>query len=201
MNFAQVFDLGVIDLGAAFALAFFVLRGAMRGIAGEIISIFGLIASVFCGWVFADPVSVKVLEYFPTWSPTVTKWACAVVIFIGVSAAFALIGKIVKFLVRATKLSFLDHLLEESVMGAVFGGVRACVFVLFIYGVMSIHYSPILLSKWTKDSVAMKGASVVWPTVFKIITDKGWIDPNQLTPHGIGTLPDYLNAAPASNDI
>jgi uncharacterized membrane protein required for colicin V production len=200
LNFAQVFDLSVFDIGAVFALAFFVLRGAMRGITGEIISFFGLIASVFCGWVFAGPVTIKVLGYFPTWNPTVTEWPCVVVIFLGVSAAFAVFGKIVKVLVRATKLSFLDHIMEESVMGAVFGGLRTCVLVLFIYGAMSI-FSPILLGEWVKDSVAMKGASVVWPTVFNIITDKGWIDPSQLTPQGTGALPDYLNSAPASNDI
>jgi hypothetical protein len=64
---------------------------------------------------------------------------------------------------------------------------------------MSI-FSPILLSECTKDSVAMKGASMVWPPIFKIMTDKGWIDPNQLTPYAIGALPDCQNAAPASND-
>ena len=189
VNFAQVFD-----LGAAFALAFFVVRGAMRGLTGEIISLFGLIASVLCGWTFARPMSALVLNYFPDWSSTITELACSVVIFMGVSLVFAAVAKIMKALVKAAKLTFLDH-----TMGAVSGSVRAFVMVLFIYGVVSIF--PIIPSEWMKDSVAMKGASVVWPAVFNIITEKGWIDPNQLTPQGTGALPDYLNTATVSSDL
>jgi len=49
----------------------------------------------------------------------------------------------------------------------------------------------------------MKGVSVVWPTVFKIMTDNGWIDPSRLTIDivGIGPLPGYLSVPPASKDI
>ena len=200
MSFEQLFDLGIIDLVALFALTVFVLRGMVRGVTGEIISIFGLIASVFCSWAFASLLTDKTLEYFPFLSPTVTVWACAVVIFIGVLAAFAMIGKFVIVIVRLTKLSFIDHILEESFMGAVFGGLRICVIVLFIYGAMSI-FSPILLSEWEKDSMALKGASKVWPSAFKIITDKGWINPSQLNYYGPEASPDYLNTAPASDDI
>ena len=192
-GFVRIFEFThVFDLAAVFALAFFVLRGAMRGITAEIISTFGLLASVFCSLMFADPVSAGVMEYFSTWDPTVTEVACAVVIFMGVSAVFIVIKKIVKVLVRATRLSFVDHALEESVMGAVFGGVRTCVLVLIIYGAMSI-FSPVLLSEWTKDSAAMKRASEVWPVVVEIVTDKGWINPEQLAPHGIRKLPGYMN--------
>jgi len=185
----ELFRSNVFDSGAAFVMAFFVLRGAMRGVTGEITSIFGLAASIFCGWMFALPMSVEILEYFPSWNPAVTEWACAVVIFVGVCAVFALIGKIMKFLVRATKLSSLDHILEESIMGAVYGGVRACVVIVIIYGVMSV-FSPALLSEWTEDSVAMKGASAVWPAVHEFIIDNGWINQNQPIPYETGALPD-----------
>ena len=178
MTFAHVFD-----IGAAFALAFFVVRGAMRGLTGEIISLLGLITSVLCGWMFARPLSGVVLSYFPAWSPTVTELACAFAIFIGVSLAFAVVNKIMKALVRAANLSFLDH-----VMGAVSGSARAFVIVLFIYGIMTI-FSPAIPGDWMEDSMAMKGASAVWPTVYKIMTDNGWIDPSRLTPAGGGIFP------------
>ena len=86
------------------------------------------------------------------------------------------------------------------IVGGVAGGARTFVIVLFIYGVMSI-FSPVLPSEWMKNSVAMKGASVVWPSVSRIMTDKGWLDPSKLTPQDIGNLPDYLNAAPTSDDM
>ena len=186
MTFARVFD-----IGAAFVLAFFVVRGAMRGLTGEILSLLGLIASVVCGWTFAHPMGEAVLNYFPTWSPAVTELACAVVIFMGVSLAFAVVSKIMKALVRAANLSFLDH-----IMGAAAGGARTFVIVLFIYGVVST-FPGLIPGEWMEDSIAMKGASVAWPPVFKIMTDNGWIDPSRLTP----VLPDYLNAKPASSDI
>ena len=171
MSFAHVFD-----LGAAFALAFFVVRGAIRGLTGEIIALLGLIASVLCGWTFARPVGAVVQNYFPTFNPAVTELICAIAIFMCVSLAFAVVCKIMRAIVRAADLTFLDH-----VMGAVAGGLRAFVVVLFIYGVMTI-FSPILPNEWMQNSIAIKGASAVWPTVFKIITDNGWIDPNQLKP-------------------
>jgi len=192
MTFAHVFD-----IGAAFALAFFVVRGVIRGLTGEIVSLLGLVASVLCGWSFAAPMSVEVQKYFPTWGPTVTELVCSIVIFMCVSLAFAVISKIVQALVKAAKLTFLDH-----AMGAFTGGLRTFVLVLFIYGVVSI-FSPLIPSEWMKSSVTMKGVSVVWPTVFKIMTDNGWIDPSRLTVDivGIGASPEYLNVSPASIDI
>ena len=184
MNFAHVFD-----IGAAFALAFFVVRGAIRGLTGEIISLLGLIASVLCGWTFARPTGAVAQNYFPTLSSAVVELICAVAIFMCVSLAFAVVSKIMRAIVRAANLTFLDH-----IMGAVSGALRAFVVVLFIYGVMTI-FSPILPNEWMQESVAMKGAAVVWPAVFKIITDNGWIDPSQLKP-GI-----YLNTQSASSNM
>jgi len=165
----------MFDIGAAFALAFFVVRGVMRGLTGEIISLLGLIASVLCGWTFAKPMSAAVLNYFPTWNPTVTELACAVVAFMCVSLAFAVVNTIMKAVVKAANLKFLDH-----VMGAISGAARAFIVVLFIYGVVSLF--PPIPSEWMEDSVAMKGASVVWPTVFKVLTDNGWLDQSRFTP-------------------
>ena len=188
MTFDKVFD-----IGAALVLAYFVVRGAMRGLTGEIVSLLGLIASVLCSWTFARPLSIAAQNYFAALSPTVLELACAIAIFIGVSLAFAVVSKIVKALVKAANLTFLDH-----AMGAVSGCVRTFVVVLFIYGVASI-FSTYIPSDWMKNSLAMKGASVVWPVVFKVMTDNGWIDPSQLTPK-IEALPNYLNVNPAQSD-
>ena len=185
MTFDQVFDIGV-----AFALAFFVVRGAMRGLTGEILSLLGLVASVLCGWTFSRPMSLGILRHFPTWSPGMTELGCAVIIFMCVSLAFAVLSRIMRFLVRAAKLTFLDH-----VVGALSGAVRTFVIVLFIYGVVSI-LSPVIPSEWMENSVAMKWASMVWPTVLRIMTDNGWIDTSQIM-----ALPGHLNPAPVSADL
>ena len=175
MTFAHVFD-----ICAAFTAAFCVVRGGMRGLTGEIISLLGLVASVFCGWTFAHPMSAVIQNYFPTWDSTVTELASAAVIFICVSLAFAVVSKIMKALVKAANLRFMDH-----AMGAAAGAARTFIIVLFVYGVISIF--PVIPSEWMKDSVAMKGASVAWPPVYKIMTENGWIDPDQFALKNIET--------------
>jgi uncharacterized membrane protein required for colicin V production len=192
MTFAHVFD-----VGAALVLAFFVVRGAVRGLTGEIVSLLGLVASVLCGWTFAGPLAGVVHNYFPTWSRSMIELLCALVIFICVSLVFTVLSKIVHTLVKAANLAFVDH-----VMGAVSGGARAFFVVLFIYGAMTI-FSPVLPNEWMKNSVAMKGAAVVWPPVYKVMTDNGWLDPGRLTPDitGTGVLTDFLNVKPASADM
>ena len=170
MTFAYIFD-----IGAAFVLAFSVVRGVKRGITGEVLSLLGLIASVLSGWTFARPMAAAVLYHFPTWNPAVTELACAAAIFFGVSMFFAVIGRIIQALVKAANLSFLDH-----AMGAAVGGLRAFIIVLFIYGVMSI-FSPLIPDEWMNDSLAMEAASWVWPSVFNFMAENGWIDPNRLT--------------------
>ena len=171
MTFAHVFD-----IGAACVLAFLVVRGAIRGLTGEIVSLLGLVASVFCGWTFAQPLGAIVLSYFPTWDKTVTELACSVVIFMAVSLAFAAVANVMRMIVKAAHLSLLDHML-----GVVSGAARAFFLVLFIYGAMSI-FSPVVPGEWMQESVTMRGAAVVWPTVLKFLTDRGWINADQLKP-------------------
>lgn len=170
MTFAHVFD-----IGAACVLAFFIIRGAIRGLTGEIVSLLGLVASVVCGWTFAKPLADVVLSYFPDWDRTITEFICSVAIFITISLVFAVVAKILRILVRAANLSLLDH-----AMGVLSGAARAFFLVLFIYGAVSI-FSPVVPGSWMKESIAMQGAAVVWPTVLQFLTDRGWIDLSRLT--------------------
>ena len=137
------------DIGAACVFAFFMVRGALRGLTGEIVSLLGLIASVACGWTFAQPLTDIVLSYFPDFDRTITELLSAVAIFVSVSLIFAALGKILKAIARAAKLSLADH-----VLGAVAGGLRAFGIALFIYGVASIFY-PITKSEWMKESITI----------------------------------------------
>ena len=171
MNFAFIFD-----IAAGCLLAFFAVRGAIRGLSGEVVALVGLVASVFCGWTCAQPAAGIVLEYFPSWDATVVALACSVLLFIGVSLIFAFLGRIASLLIRAANLSMTDHFL-----GVFAGGLRAFFVLLFIYGAVSI-FSPVLPSDWMKESYAMRGAAVVWPPVVAFLSERGWIDLNRLAP-------------------
>ena len=171
MTFAYAFD-----IGAACTLAFFVVRGALRGLIGEVVSLAGLVASVFCGWTFAQPVAMFVRERFPDLDLTLAELLSAVVLFMAVSLFFAAVGKMLQALVNVAKLSFLNH-----VMGIVLGAARAFFIFLFIYGVLSV-FSPVAKSNWMKESMVMQQVAVVWPVFLKTMTDNGWIDVSHLTP-------------------
>ncbi|MDR1376598.1 MAG: CvpA family protein [Synergistaceae bacterium] len=181
MTFAHVFD-----IGTACMFAFFVVRGALRGLTGEIVSLLGLIASITGGWTFAQPLANVALSYFPSWDPTVAGLACAAAIFIGISLAFAIVGKILRSLVKAAHLSLLDHL-----MGAVSGGARAFFILILVYGVISI-FSPLVRGDWMQESLVMSNLSVVWPGVLKMLTDNGWIDVTNLTPDALLDVPNGI---------
>jgi uncharacterized membrane protein required for colicin V production len=183
MTFARAFDIAM-----ACMFAFFVLRGALRGLTGEIVSLLGLIASITCGWTFAHPSANVVLSYFPNWDPTLTGLVCSAVIFISVSLVFAIVGKILRSLVKAADLSLLDHL-----TGAFSGGARAFFVVLLIYGVLSV-FSPRIKSGWMQESLVMSSVSAVWPGVLKILADNGWVDVTRLTPDAlVGVQNEILN--------
>ncbi len=169
----------VIDIVAGGIIAFFAIRGCIKGFTGEVISLLGLFASIFCGWKFAAPLAEVVLKYVPEWSKSVTELVCSIVIFIAVSLAFAIAGKLVKMIVNAAKLSFIDHM-----MGLFLGALKSALIMLFLYGAFSI-FSPAMPETWGKDSYVLKGAAVVWPPVLKILVDNKLIDLEKLKPAGL----------------
>ncbi|GHS97729.1 hypothetical protein AGMMS50276_18270 [Synergistales bacterium] len=168
MEFYQIFDIAF-----ACVAAFFMFRGIMRGLTGEIMSLVGLVVSAFCGWRYARDLADFCMKYYDIMDRTVYELTCAAVIFIVVSIVFALITKILHSVVRVANLSFLDHAL-----GAVSGAARAFALLVVIYGVSSIF--PVIPSDWMKDSIAMKGAAVAWPPVLRVLSEKGWVDLEQL---------------------
>ncbi|GHS87538.1 hypothetical protein AGMMS49957_07580 [Synergistales bacterium] len=163
----------IFDIAFACVTAFFMFRGLMRGLTGEIMSLLGLLVSAFCGWRYARDLTDFCMRYYDIMDRTVYEVTCAAVIFIVVSMVFALITKILHSVVRVANLSFLDHAL-----GAVSGAARAFVILVAIYGVSSIF--PVIPSGWMKDSVVMRGAAVAWPPVLRLLSEKGWIDLSQL---------------------
>ncbi len=187
MNFAFVFD-----VAAGCLLAFFAVRGALRGLSGEIVALIGLVVSVFCGWTFARPLADVVLEHFPSWDATIVSLVCSVALFIGVSLLFAFAGRLLRLLIQAANLSMADHFL-----GIFAGGLRAFFIVLFIYGAVSI-FSPVLPSAWMKESYAMRGAAVVWPPVIAFLSERGWIDLNRLAPAELEVSFGQREPAPAA---
>ena len=159
----------IFDIAAAVVLAFFAVRGLLRGFSGEVLGLVGFLASVFCAWTFARPAAGFLLKYFPSLDPTLAALACGVLIFIAVSLIFAFLDEMLSLLVKAANLSVFDH-----VLGIVIGALKAlCVFLL-IYAVMTTLSG--LPTAWMEDSYVMKGAAMVWPHVRAFLEAHGLLD-------------------------
>ena len=208
MTFAQIFD-----AASACALAFFVVRGVLRGLTGEIVSLLGLVASFVCSWMFSRPSTDVILRYFPNWDRallsgiygsgaehytgrgwdrTILELICSVVIFMAVSLAFAGLARVLRSLVKAARLSFLDHTL-----GAFSGAARVFLALLLVYGAVTL-FSSVVPDEWMRESVAMKTASVAWPPVFEILTERGWLRVDRLAPAAGAQMNSLLNALPSN---
>ena len=160
----------IFDIAAALVVAFFAVRGLLRGFSGEVLGLVGFFASVFCAWTFARPAADLLLKYFSSVKdPSLVALGCGVLIFIAVSLLFALLDGMLSLIVKAANLSALDHLL-----GVVMGSVKALCFVLVIYAVFVTL--PVLPKDWMAGSYAMKGASAVWPPVQSFLESHGLLD-------------------------
>jgi uncharacterized membrane protein required for colicin V production len=191
MTFAQIFD-----IGSACVLGFFVVKGVLRGLTGEILSLMGLVAGVACTWMFTRPLADTILLHFPNWdhaimkaiygagadyytgawSRTVLEAVCSVAIFMLVSLVFAAAAKILRRMVKAADLSLLDHLL-----GAFSGAARAFFLALLVYGGVTL-FSSVVPSAWMQESVAMRITATAWPAVSEILTKTGLLRPDALAP-------------------
>ena len=167
----------IFDAVMAVILIIFLYKGLANGFSGEIIGLVCLFVSVFCAWKFLDPAVDLVFKYFshPALDRTVVALICAVVIFFVVEVIFAIVGAVLSYLVKVTKLSFMDHF-----FGMLIGVGKTFIIVLFIYAVVST-FSNVLPSDWVKQSYSMKAASYVWPSVRDFLQSKGILDFTALT--------------------
>ena len=167
----------IFDGVMAVVLIFFMYRGIKRGFSGEIIGLVGLTVGIFCALNFLEPAVNLFFKYInaPSLDKNIVSLICAVAIFFAVEIIFALIGAILSYLVKVTKLSLMDHF-----FGMLIGIIKTAFIVIFIYAVMSM-FSNVLPSDWVNDSYCMKGAKIVWPYCRDVLQSHGILDFSTLT--------------------
>ena len=167
----------IFDGVMAVVLIFFMYRGIKRGFSGEIIGLVGLTVGIFCALNFLEPAVKLFFKYInaPSLDKNIVSLICAVAIFFAVEIVFALIGAVLSYLVKVTKLSLMDHF-----FGMLIGIIKTAFIVIFIYAVMSM-FSNVLPSDWVNDSYCMKGAKIVWPYCRDVLQSHGILDFSTLT--------------------
>ncbi|MBR1438610.1 MAG: CvpA family protein [Synergistaceae bacterium] len=167
----------IVDAVLGIILIFFLYRGLVNGFSGEVIGLVGFFVSTFCAWKFVDPAVELASRYIndPAFDRTILSLACALAIFFIVQIIFAVIGFILSFVVKVTKLSVTDH-----IFGMIVGLIKACFITILVYALLS-SFPKIIPTDWLSESWFMKGAAQVWPFIRDLLQEHGLIDFSALT--------------------
>ena len=167
----------IIDAVLGIILIFFLYRGLVNGFSGEVIGLVGFFVSTFCAWKFCDPAAELAMRYIndPSFDRNILSLACAVAIFFIVQIIFAVIGLVLSYVVRVTKLSMTDH-----VFGMVTGLLKASFIVIRVYALLSA-FPKMVPAQWLEDSWFMKAASYVWPHIRDFLQEHELVDFSALT--------------------
>jgi len=175
MNLLDMSVSNVIDLVVFFLLVVLCVKGAFRGLSGEIFSILGTVGGIILAWKFTRPISETILSK-TSLHPAFVFIATMVLLYISVAILAALVCKGVKKIIRFTNLSMLDRTL-----GVAAGVLKTVAIVLFIY-IVSGSFSTFLPSQWFSDSVTIKVGAYLWPGVESFLVQMHIWDPEMFIP-------------------
>jgi uncharacterized membrane protein required for colicin V production len=182
-----------VDIFVALLLVTFLVRGAARGLSGEVISLAATIGGFLLAWKLSVPVSAFVRRFFEI-DPSVAR----IITLVGIYALCLLVGayiqKGVKAFLRLTNLSMLDRTL-----GAVAGAAKTFILVMVAYMVL-LALSPIMSTYWMKESLAMSSAEYAWPHIQSFF-EKVHLGKYDLFPFEEGEKPPAPTALPGSGSV
>jgi len=140
-------QLGWVDIALLAVSGLSVLVGLWRGFVFEIVSLLGWLVA----FVIANSAGPFLADLVPVASsPEVKLWIAYIVVFVVILITCTLLARMLRALVAATPLSFVDHLL-----GGVFGaarGVLVCVVVATL----------VMLSPYATSTTWKKSHGALW---------------------------------------
>jgi membrane protein required for colicin V production len=140
-------QLGWVDIALLAVFGLSVLIGLWRGFVFEIVSLLGwLVAFVIAN--SAGPLLAEVLPISD--EPKVRLWIAYIVVFIAILVTCTLLARMLRALVAATPLSFVDHLL-----GGLFGAARGAL-------VCVIVATLVMLSPYATSTTWKKSHGALW---------------------------------------
>jgi len=153
-------QLGWVDIALLAVFGLSVLIGLWRGFVFEIVSLLGWLVA----FVIANSAGPFLAEFVPFGGdPQVRLWAAYIVVFLAILLTCTLLARMLRALISATPLSFVDHLL-----GGVFGVMRGAL-ICVVIGTL-VMLSPFASSTTWKAShgslwlgMALEGLKPVLP--------------------------------------
>ena len=153
-------QLGWVDIALLAVFVLSVLIGLWRGFVFEIVSLLGWLVA----FVIANSAGPFLADFIPVGSePQVKLWIAYIAVFVLILVTCTLLARMLRALIAATPLSFVDHLL-----GGVFGVVRGALICVVVATLVML--SPYATSTTWKNShgalwlgMALEGLKPVLP--------------------------------------
>ena len=148
MNLPQ-FDLqlGWVDIALLAVFGLSVLVGLWRGFVFEIVSLLGWLVA----FVIANSAGPFLADFVPFGSePQVKLWIAYVAVFVVILITCTLLARMLRALIAATPLSFVDHLL-----GGLFGVVRGAL-------ICVVVATLVMLSPYATSTTWKKSHGALW---------------------------------------
>ena len=161
MNLSQLdIQLSWVDIALLAVLGLSVLIGLWRGFVFEIVSLLGWLVA----FVIANSAGPVLADFVPFGGePQVKLWIAYIFVFVAILVTCTLLARMLRALIAATPLSFVDHLL-----GGVFGVVRGALICVVLATLVML--SPYASSTTWKNShgalwlgMALEGLKPVLP--------------------------------------
>ena len=161
MNLSQLdIQLSWVDIALLVVLGLSVLIGLWRGFVFEVVSLLGWLVA----FVIANSAGPVLADFVPFGGePQVKLWIAYIFVFVAILVTCTLLARMLRALIAATPLSFVDHLL-----GGVFGVVRGALICVVLATLVML--SPYASSTTWKNShgalwlgMALEGLKPVLP--------------------------------------
>jgi membrane protein required for colicin V production len=160
--------MSVVDIILLAVGLFFVVRGLMRGFAGEIISLCGITGGFVCSIRFYGPFEAILIEKLGT-SVVVSTILSMLAIFFAIFFSCAFLEVCVKKVISKTNLTVTDKFL-----GATMGLIKMYIVTLLVF-IGGVTVSPMTGDEWMKDSQVLFVSGVTWPLVRPLLEHVGML--------------------------
>lgn len=143
------------------ATGFLMIRGAFRGLSGEIVSLIGTVGGFYVAWKLSPQLG-GVLSHLLGLPFLLSQIVAFLLVMLGIALLAALLDRTIKKILRLARLTALDRLL------GVFSGILKATVLLMVVYAMGMTLNPLLPAKWMEKSQSIQIAEILWPHVERL---------------------------------
>ncbi len=162
---------------------YFIIRGSFRGFVGEVMTLAGFLASFYLSFHYSRCIG-RLLAVTMGLNDYIAQAAAAVLIWLLVTFAAAVLRMIMKSLIGAARLGGVDMLL------GLFSGVLKSVIVVYVVITGGLLLSPVVSPTWMSHSDILRYAGRSWPQFRAMFIDLDLLPEGTTLPEG--TLEEIL---------